>query len=657
MNRNAVKNYAPAARRDFIRAVKARANTMGISESGIEPAQVLGDVAIISGRAFPAEFASRREKLVEAIRLRGYEQVVEETAYTWFNRFVALRFMEVNGWLKCGCMVLGSTSETGLPAILDHISELEESAFPDADLARARELRLAGDREEELYRFLLIAQCNALHKSMPLLFEKVSDASELLLPDNLLYSDSIIRRMVQAIPEEDWQTVEVIGWLYQFYISEKKDEVIGKTVKTEDIPAATQLFTPNWIVQYMVQNTLGRQWLASNADSSLRESMPYYIEPAEQEPEVQAQLDATLPTSLEPEQMTFLDPACGSGHILVEAYNVFKHIYQERGYRARNIPRLILEKNLYGLDIDPRAAQLSQFALLMLARKDDMRILDNPPAMNIMALGTSRKWDKFDGSWAQGNEKVDALAKALLGGVRQTVSTGRPEQMSLVQTSPVQAVLPSPEAVSKDELAALLQLFADADTFGSLIRVPAKVKNALPRLKALMDAAKVSDSMDCRIAAEEVAPLVCQAELLARQYDCVVANPPYMGGKGMNAKLKEFAKDQYPDSKADLFSMFMERNLESAGDSGLVGMITMQSWMFLSSFETLRLKLLDNHTLKTMLHIGAHGFDSIGGEVVQTTAFTISPKFYKKYNGCFFRLVDGGSEEEKKEMFLSCIRV
>lgn len=656
MDITAIRKYAPAARRDFIYAVTARANALGISENDIKDAKIEGDVAIIGGRAFPADFAARREKIVEAVRLRSFSQVVEEAAYTWFNRFVALRFMELQGWLKCGCMVLGSSSSSGLPEILDHIADLDNSMLPDADLARARELRLSGNREEELYRLLLIAQCNALHKAMPLLFEKVSDASELLLPDNLLYSDSIIRRMVQAIQKKDGESklnVEVIGWLYQFYISEKKGEVIGKMVNTEDIPAATQLFTPNWIVQYMVQNTLGRLWLSVNKDSDLRSVMPYYIEPAEQTFEVQAAMDAAVPTGLEPEQMTVFDPACGSGHILVEAYNIFKQIYRERGYRARVIPRLILEKNLFGLDIDPRAAQLSQFALLMLARKDDMHILDNPPTMNIMALHTSRKWDKLDGSWAQGNEKVDALATSLLGGVRQTISTGRTEQMSLVQTSPVRAALPFPEAVSKDELAALLQLFADVDTFGSLIRVSDKVKKALPRLKALLDAAMQSSSDQCRTAAEEVALLVRQADLLARQYDCVVANPPYMGSRGMNGKLKEFAKDQYPDSKADLFAMFMERNVESAVATGLVGMITMQSWMFLSSFETLRMKLLGNYTLQTMFHLGAHGFDSIDGEVVQTTAFTLIVSTVEKYKGIFYRLVDEQSEFEKMEAFRS----
>jgi hypothetical protein len=253
------------------------------------------------------------------------------------------------------------------------------------------ELRLAGHKDNELYRLLIIAQCNALHSAMPFLFDKIDSETELLLPENLLHSDSLIRKLVSDIPEDDWLEVEIIGWLYQFYISEKKDEVIGKVVKSEDIPAATQLFTPNWIVKYMVQNTLGRMWLATYPDSPLRAKMEYYIAPALQEPDVQKQLDAVTPRELHPETITFFDPAQGSGHILVEAYNVFKEIYLERGYRTRDIPRLILEKNLYGLDICDRAAQLAGFALMMKARADDRKILGYTDLkLNVYAIQDSR---------------------------------------------------------------------------------------------------------------------------------------------------------------------------------------------------------------------------------------------------------------------------
>lgn len=636
MNRTAVQKYAPAARRDFIQAVTARAHALGITEKDSLPAQISGDVAIIGGQAFPRAFALQRQKLVEDVARRGFEQVMEEAAYTWFNRFVALRFMELRGWLACGCMVLGSESSTGLPAILDHLADLDDTVFPAEVLARARELRLAGDREEELYHQLLIAQCNTLHACLPLLFEKVSDTSELLLPDNLLYSDSVIRRLVREIPDEDWESVEIIGWLYQFYISEKKAAVIDKTVKTEDIPAATQLFTPNWIVQYMVQNTLGRQWLAATPDSSLREHMPYYIEPAAQEDGVREALAAATPTGLEPERLTLLDPACGSGHILVEAYNIFKRIYQERGYRSRRIPRLILENNLFGLDIDPRAAQLTQFVLLMLARKDDSRILEDPPAMHVMALHTSRLW--------QDQSAREALADCLL---QDLPANGDARQLSLLDACPAAA----DAGDLHQALEALLRLFAQADAFGSLLRVPDSLRRALPDLRRCLENARDAGSELCRAQAEALEPLLRQAELLSRTYDCVVANPPYMGDNHQNIALKNFAKDQYPDSKINLFSMFMKRNFEFACHAGLIGMVTMQEWMFNSSFQKFRKNILEYLTIDTLIHIGVGGFDTISGERVNTVAFTIKNINLNGYKGVYRQLLGGSNEDQKKEIF------
>ena len=295
----------------------------------------------------------------------------EQVAYTWFNRFAALRYMELHDFLDHGYRVLSNPSGSAIPEILEQVLNVDLQGL---DKVKVAELKLAGDKDVELYRMVVLAQCNALHQAMPIIFEAVEDETELLLPDNLLYTDSPIQKMVNEIDEADWQEIEIIGWLYQFYISEKKDQVIGKVVKSEDIPAATQLFTPNWIVKYMVQNTLGRQWLATYPDSTLRGKMEFYIEPAEQTDEVLQQLKEITPTELNPEEITLMDPACGSGHILVEAYDLFKEIYLERGYRRRDIPRLILEKNLFGLDIDDRAVQLSRFALFMKAREDDRRI-------------------------------------------------------------------------------------------------------------------------------------------------------------------------------------------------------------------------------------------------------------------------------------------
>lgn len=638
MNRTAAKNYAPAARRDFIQAVTARAHALGITEKDSLPAQISGDVAIIGGQAFPRAFALQRQKLVEDVARRGFEQVMEKAAYTWFNRFVALRFMELRGWLACGCMVLGSESSTGLPAILDHLADLDDTVFPAEVLARARELRLAGDREEELYHLLLIAQCNALHACLPLLFEKVSDTSELLLPDNLLYSDSVIRRLVREIPDEDWESVEIIGWLYQFYISEKKAAVIGKTVKTEDIPAATQLFTPNWIVQYMVQNTLGRQWLAAAPDSSLREHMPYYIEPAAQEDRVREALAAATPTGLEPERLTLLDPACGSGHILVEAYNIFKCIYQERGYRSRRIPRLILENNLFGLDIDPRAAQLTQFVLLMLARKDDSRILEDPPAMHVMALHTSRLW--------QDQAAREALADCLL---QDLPANGDARQLSLLDARPDTA----DAGDLRQALDALLRLFAQADAFGSLLRVPDSLRRALPDLRRCLENARDTGSELCRAQAEALEPLLRQAELLSRTYDCVVANPPYMGSKGQNAALKTFLKDEYNDAKSDLFSAFILRNLELTREHGQLGFMSPFVWMFISSYEKLRQFIIAEKCITSLVQLEYSGFD---GATVPICTYTFENSKLPRYKGSYIRLSDFRGAENQGPKTLEAIQ-
>ena len=389
MNKNKLKSYAPQARKDFIAAVTARANLLGLSSSNghleIMPATHQGDVTLIDGRSWPGKVFAQRENLIKRMKREGFEQTVEAVAYTWFNRFAALRYMELHDYLDHGYRVLSNVTggEGGnTPAILLHAVDLAQGrSLPGLNAQEVTQLKLAGNQDGELYRRLLVAQCNALSNAMPFLFERIDDETELLLPDNLLRTDSVIAKLVSEIPEEDWQEVEVIGWLYQFYISEKKDAVIGKVVKSEDIPAATQLFTPNWIVQYLVQNSVGRLWLMANPTSTLKGEWDYYIEPAEQTPEVNAQLDALIQTrmaedggNLNPESITVLDPACGSGHILVVAYDVLKAIYLERGYQARAIPRLILEKNLYGLDIDDRAAQLAGFALLMKARADDRRL-------------------------------------------------------------------------------------------------------------------------------------------------------------------------------------------------------------------------------------------------------------------------------------------
>ena len=598
MNRAKLKNYAPQARRDFIQTVTDRAAYYGLTPKKTEAIIEKGDVALIAGRAFSRSVVQKRRALEDRISQHGFEQVMEMMAYTWFNRFVAIRFMEIHGYLDHGYRALSHPEGKAIPEILEHAEHVD---LPGLDRNKVIELKLEGTKEEELYRMVLIAQCNALHSAMPFLFERVDDPTELLLPDNLLSTDSVIRHMVSEIPEEDWEEVEIIGWMYQFYISEKKDALMKakKAYKTEDIPAVTQLFTPNWIVKYLVQNSLGAKWLATYPNSPLRHQMAYYIEPAEQTPEVHAQLKAITPESLNPEEITLLDLACGSGHILVESYDLFKAIYQERGYRAKDIPRLILEKNLYGLEIDDRATQLAGFALMMKARGDDREIFKKGAKPNVVAI-----------------KEMTAPA------IKEKTPEGAND---------------------------LVELFKDAKTCGSLIRVPEEQAKKLPGIKKAVEERKSADDLWTAKYYEELAGILPQAELLSKHYDCVVANPPYMGGRGMNVTLKYFARAQYPDTRSDLFAMFIERGFEMAKkDIGYNAMVTMQSWMFLSSFEECRQLWLDTKTIQSMAHLGARAFSTISGEVVTVTAFTFLNHHLKQFKPTFLRLIDGDEEDKKQ---------
>ncbi|MFH1922092.1 MAG: BREX-1 system adenine-specific DNA-methyltransferase PglX, partial [Planctomycetota bacterium] len=614
MNRTNLKNYAPQARQDFIQAMTDRAAYFGLTANEIEPIVERGDVAVIAGREHPRTVAKKRKQLEDRIERHGFEQTMEALAYTWFNRLVAIRFMELHGYLDHGYRVLSNPEGKSTPEILEHAEHVELSGLNRETVI---ELKLAGNKDAELYRLLLTAQCNALHSAMPFLFKWIDDATDLLLPDNLLHSDSLIRKLVSEIDEDDWQEVEIIGWLYQFYISEKKNAVIGKVVASEDIPAATQLFTPNWIVKYLVQNTLGRQWLATYPQSALRQQMQYYIEPAEQTPEVLGQLKEITPTSLNPEELTLLDPACGSGHILVEAYDLFKAIYQERGYRAKDIPALILHKNLFGLEIDDRAAQLAAFALMMKARADDRRIFDSEAKPNILAFEDSHGMKAAD------------ITRAL--------------------NSPTPS--PGEGHISQRDIASLLALFEDAKTFGSLIQVPLTLSAELPEIeRRLNDVLKRGDLT--HVPAHAITPLLQQAQLLARQYDTVVANPPYMGAKYFAGKLKEFVADHYEEGKADLYACFIQRNLVFAKGHGFVGMITIPNWMFLSSFEDVRKSIFNHQTVDTFIHNGRGVFGSDFG----SCAFAIRNLPIPAFSGTYRRLFDrqgsvANNEELQKRYF------
>jgi type II restriction/modification system DNA methylase subunit YeeA len=604
MNKSKLKTYAPQARKDFIAAVMARANLLGISEKNgkleIVPSEKKGDVTLIAGQAWPAKVHEQRERLIKRMQKVGAGETAEAIAYTWFNRFAALRFMEIHDYLGHGHRVL-SSREGGLPEILTHATELA-GVLPGLNAQQIADMKLAGNKDGELYRLLLVAQCNALSNAMPFLFERIDDESELLLPGNLERTDSVVAKLVEAIPEEDWNEVEVIGWLYQFYISEKKDEVIGKVVKSEDIPAATQLFTPNWIVQYLVQNSVGRLWLMANPSSSLKSQWPYYIEPAEQTPEVQAQLDALIKTrmdedggSLNPETITVLDPACGSGHILVEAYEVLKGIYLERGYQARAIPRLILEKNLFGLDIDDRAAQLAGFALLMKARADDRRLLETPVKLNVLSLQESAGMD------------IDEFASHL-----------------------------KPHGASRTVLGSLLDTFTHAKTFGSLIQIPKLLEDGLAGLEDGMAKAIDSGDVFAKAAAQDLVPLVQQAKILAMKFDAVVANPPYMGAKYYCQSLARLITQHYQSASADIYACFMLACLNLSKAFGLVTNINIPGWMMNSTFEPFRNKLFDQSAIVTLIHNGRGVFGSDFG----SCAFTLINSPITELKGRYQRLFD-----------------
>ena len=639
MNRNKLKTYAPEARRDFIQAMKDRAAFYGLTASKIEPAVVRGDVAVIAGRDYPRAIADKRRKLEARVERDGFEQTMEAMAYTWFNRLVAIRFMEVNGYLDHGYRVLSHPDGKQTPEILEHAEHVE---LPGLKKDRAIDLKLEGNKESELYRLLLTAQCNALHKAMPFLFERIDDETELLLPDNLLHSDSLVRKLVDGIDEDDWKQVEVIGWLYQFYISEKKAEVIGNVVASADIPAATQLFTPNWIVKYLVQNSLGRKWLATYPNSALRVEMEYYIEPAEQTPEVIEKLKTVTPTSLDPEELTMLDPACGSCHILVEGYDLFKAIYLERGYRLKDIPALILQKNLFGLEIDDRAAQLGAFALMMKARADDRRIFETDAKPNVLAFQESNGID------------AAAIVNALNSSAQKQTA---PREYLFEEIDEVEAplltkrALTNNEQASKTDIASLLNLFREAKTFGSLIRTPKGFADRLDAIvKALGGNARLDDDIFAFSSAGILRPLVSQAILLRRQYDFVVTNPPYMGVHGTNMALKQFGDDQYPLSKSNLYSMFIERCTELTARNGITSMIAMQSWMFLSSFRHLRDYVTAYGTIESLIHLGSRAFSEISGEVVQTAAFCVLNFPIKLYKPTFFDLQEGETADKQRAL-------
>ncbi len=523
MNKSAIQKFAMGARTTLMEQVAQRAYQYGITKDGYGDANAV----TVNGKALSTQEQSQRRELVREIQAKGYDQVIEEVAYTWFNRFIALRYMEVNNYLPSHIRVFSNAQGAFDPEILKEALHID---LPGLDQSKVAEY-IEKNETEALYRYLLLTQCNALNEGLPKMFEKMGGYTELLFPNNILRPDSVLGHMVSDIPEEDWtDQVQIIGWLYQYYNTELKAEtfdLLKKNVKVtkERIPSATQLFTPDWIVRYMVENSLGRLWLEGHPNQALRESWKYYLDEAEQEPEVEAQLVVlrSQRQTLRPEDITLIDPCMGSGHILVYAFDVLMQIYESEGWSQRDAAAAIVQKNLYGLDIDRRAAQLAYFAVMMKARQYDRRFLTRGIQPNLYHPGT----------YAEGQEFGSLLI--------------------------VDELEPKPE--HSDEITLFDSSYEDK-----------------------------LNTWNFR-------------SLLARQYDVVVTNPPYMGSSNMNDKLSKFVKDNHPDAKGDLFSCFIERGNRMANQDGYNCMVTMQSWMFLSSFEKLRQKLLHSKTIMNLMHM------------------------------------------------------
>jgi phage anti-repressor protein len=600
MDKAKIIKFSDTVREKLLHEVKERAAFYGILPKEVLPVDSEhSDSIVIGGKVFNRKIKDQRDHLVKEVKHKGYEQVMEEVTYTWFNRFAALKFMEVNDYIPVKVFTSDDAERTE-PGIITHALELD---FLDLDSDLVLDMK-ADSEDEELYKYLILKVCNYLNKTMPFMFEKIEDYTELLFPENLLHIDSIVKDINEIIPEDDWREVEVIGWIYQDYIAPKKDKVfkaLQKNVKIskENIPAATQLFTPHWIVRYLVENSLGRLWMLNRPSSRLYEQMDYYIKTEEP--------DTDFLKVNSPEEIKVCDPACGSGHMLVYAFDLLYAIYEEEGYDHSEIPEMILTHNLYGIEIDERAGELAAFALAMKARRKNRKFFQNPVQPNICVLESA----SFDEG--ELNAYTSAVGKELF---------------------------------TNDIRATLLQ-FDEADNFGSLILPKAE---DVTDILNLLRSKNLTGNLSILNTHQKVLQVLKQADYLSPKYHVVVANPPYMGGKGMNDRLKTFAKDNYPNSKSDFFAMFIDRNLDLAMKKGMVAMITMQSWMFLSSFEKLRESILDEHTILSMAHLGPRAFDSIGGEVVSTTAFVLENAQHPDYKGAYIRLVDGNSEAEKDEM-------
>lgn len=639
MNKTNIKNFAVWARQKLISDITYKAGMLGITDSGIAEKlpQSTADLhfydigtknyAEISGKEI-----SQRSALVSAIRNKerdihnykdAFQFVVEEVAYTWFNRLIAIRFMEVNNYLPSGIRVL--SSENRAKNEPDFVTTPFDTDLEFTPYEQDRVVQLKDENKlDELFRMLFIKQCNKLHDILPELFEKTDDYTELLLTISFTDKDGIVYRLTHDIDEDDFNIekegqVEIIGWMYQYYNIEPKAAVFarasGTKMKKEDIPAATQLFTPDWIVRYMVENSVGRIWVEGHPNDSLKNSWNYYVDEAEQEQQVVAKLEEIKATykGLTPEKIKVIDPCMGSGHILVYAFDVLMQIYESYGYTQRDAARSILQNNIFGLDIDERAYQLAYFAVMMKARQYNRRILTEGIEPNLCFIKSSKS-------------------------LQDSALTKMGEYKKIAQQ--------------------LIEEFRYAAEYGSVMSVSLSendlqnISNQLEIVKNNEDIGNLMDIMDCNELVDTLTPLLKQAKILGQKYEIVVTNPPYLGGSVVSSHLNDYIKTYYPISKTDLFAVFIERCKEMLVKNGYQAMITMHSWMFLSSYEKLRSKMLQNDTVN-MAHLGARAFEEIAGEVVQTTAFVRRNSHISQYKGVYCRLLEPNTQQGKEELFLA----
>ena len=640
MNKTAIKNFAIWARNKLIADVSYDARLIGIRSDGIAkplPQSFGGTQFFDIGTAEPysisGEAVRQRDKLIEVIQQKekdtdyktAYQYVIEEVAYTWFNRLIAIRFMEVNDYLPSHIRVLSSESGKLEP---DLVTTPFDAELPFTAEEEAQIFQLKQDNKlDEVFRILFLKQCNALNEILPALFEKTKNYTELLLSLSVIDQDGVVYHLIHDIPEDDFNIerggqVEIIGWLYQYYNTEPKAAAFAKNGKItkEEIPAVTQLFTPDWIVRYMVENSLGRLWVEGHPDCGLKENWKYYLEEAQQEPEVQAKLAEIRKeyAALNPEDIKLIDPCMGSGHILVYAFDVLMQIYESAGYSQRDAAKSILENNIYGLDIDDRAYQLAYFAVMMKARQYNRRILNGENTCHVYAIQESNSINrahlKYFGAGMDDIEKNAA----------------------------------------KMQLEGLLDTLTDAKEYGSILNVESYNWDLLRRFVAAEDTAgQISmDSVGVEETAEQLNRLIDIGETMARKYGVTCTNPPYAGISGLSSKLGNLAQKEYPIAKTDLYSIFIERCNTYTIQSGFQAMITQQSWLSLPSFEDLRKKVCANNQIVTLAQLGAHAFDEIGGEIVSVVCFSLRKGYHASYIGIYDDLQKGISENEKEQSFL-----